>query len=112
MACFCALGNFLRQHISAKFWQHIGEKKLEQHFRASYFIALLKVDYPFPGYLPLPEKLEPVYPLSQLMKTESQREELSQWLSQQQSEVAASMVCEICEDHATGLHYGILTCEG
>ena len=29
-----------------------------------------------------------------------------------ESEYEPPMVCMICEDKATGLHYGIITCEG
>ena len=67
-----------------------------------------------PGYLPLSQTPRPVYPLASLIKTNEQQEELQHWMSQQQSQQKfdINMICEICEDRATGLHYGIITCEG
>jgi hypothetical protein len=47
----------------------------------------------------------------------SQQSFIQQWVEQEKKnkeaeKPVAEQLCEICEDRATGLHYGIVTCEG
>lgn len=43
---------------------------------------------------------------------QSQQQQIVQMTQQEHDEDETPMICMICEDKATGLHYGIITCEG
>lgn len=54
----------------------------------------------------------PMYPNQGNLEIKPMTETLNSEQQQQMEEEEQPMICMICEDRATGLHYGIITCEG